>query len=249
VVAWGGDGSALDEAIEGLYLAFEAYPLRLWTEPCTHCHTAEDERAVHRHPLRELRPEDLSGFAADSLMTWGEVVDLKHFLPRLFEILATQGFPYPDTESIVGALDRGAWSTWPDSEQAAVARYLMAWWRAHLTTYPALHRTDSLLSALAIATEDMGPYLDEWLAAEGLSPTLHFADFVEDNAVHSTVSEPLTNPWLRHRPEQERQVREWMLHVADAFLPRLEAAFLDAADDPTLEMLAHAIDVAAAAAR
>jgi hypothetical protein len=237
-------GAELDDAIGGLYATFAGYPLRGWTEPCMHCHTVEDERVVHSRPLRDLRPADLSQFAADLLMTWGEVVDFKHFLPRLFEVVAREHLDYPDIETVVGALDRGAWRTWPAAEQAAVARFLMAFWRAHLADHPALHRTDDVLGAIATAADDMAPYLDAWFDAEpdGASPAIHFAEFLVDNP--QGVHNPLRNPWLNDRPHQEAQVQAWLLAVSPVALARMEAAFLSTSDDETLELLAEATDVA-----
>jgi hypothetical protein len=236
----------LARAIEELYAVFAAYPLRSWTEPCLHCHTHEDERAVHRYPLRQLGPEDLAGFAGDSLMTWGEVVDVKHFAPRIFEILATDGFPgdYPDTETVVGALDRGDWQSWPRAEKRAVDRFLLAWWRTHLSAYPARQPVDTVLSAIATAVVDMAPYLDVWAQAGGPAPVLHLAELLHDNSKHGALRDRLSNPSLRDRPDQEAQVHRWLLTTAGDFLPRLEAAFLELTDEPTLHMLESAIDLA-----
>jgi hypothetical protein len=234
----------LAEAIDGLYAAFAGYRLRGWTEPCMHCHTVEDERVVHSRPLRELRSAELSQFAADLLMTWGEVVDFKHFLPRLFEIVAREHLEYPDIETIVGALDRGAWRTWPEAEQAAVDRFLMAFWRAHLADHPSLHRTDDVLGAIGTAADDMTPYLDAWFGvdADDASPAIHFADFLVDNpqGAHSR----LRNPWLSDRPQQEAQVRAWLLAISPVAVARMEAAFLATSDEDTLALLSQAIDIA-----
>jgi hypothetical protein len=234
----------LGDAIDGLYATFAGYRLRAWTEPCMHCHTVEDERVVHGRPLRELRPAELSQFAADLLMTWGEVVDFKHFLPRLFEIVAREHLAYPDIETVVGALDRGAWRTWPEAEQAAVDRFLMAFWRAHLADHPALHRTDDVLGAIGTAADDMAPYLDAWFGAiaDDASPVIHFAELLVDNP--QGVHDRLSNPWLHDRPDQEAQVRAWLLAISPVARPRMEAAFLATSDEDTLALLAQAIDIA-----
>lgn len=237
---------ALNDAIAELYRTFESYPLRPWTEPCMHCHTAEEERLIRSAPLRELQPADLAGFAADSLMTWGEVVDLKHFLPRLFEIVAKEQFPddYPDLETVIGALDRGEWRNWPASEQLAVDEALMALWRRHLTSSPANYDTDTVVAAISTAVDDMGPYLDAWEAMPGSAPTIRLAEFAVANYMQAALAQHLSNPWLRDRADQELQVRKWLLRSVPASVSRLEAAFLDASDEQTLEVLASALDIA-----
>jgi hypothetical protein len=242
----GDQAEGLATAIEELYGVFAAYPLRPWTEPCMHCHTHEDERTVHRYPLRRLGPEDLAGFAGDALMTWGEVVDFKHFVPRIFEILATDGFPggYPETETVVGALDRGDWQSWPRREKRSIDRFLLAWWQTHLDAYPTREPVDTVLSAIATAAVDMAPHLDTWAQAIGTAPVLHLAAMLHDNTRHGMLRDRLSNPWLRDRPAQEAQVRRWLLTAPSDFLPRLEAAFLAVSDEPTLYMLESAIDLA-----
>jgi hypothetical protein len=122
----------LRDAIAGLYEVFGGYPLREWTDPCPHCLTAEDERALRRAPLRELTDEDLRQYVADSLMLWGDLDDLKHFLPRILEIAATEGFDFPDVEVVYGHLAYGSFATWPAAEQAAVRDLALAHWQAAL---------------------------------------------------------------------------------------------------------------------
>lgn len=236
----------LDDAVDELYRVFAAYPLRPWTDACPCCHTEKDERAVRRRPLRELRPDDLAEFAADSLMTWGDVVDFKHFLPRLFEILAEDGFPdgYPDMETVVGALERGSWRTWPPDEQTAVEGFLTALWMSHLAGSPMAGRTDMVLASIATAVDDMTPYLDLWLELDGIAPAVRFAEFLEANSTNAALGRRLSNPWLSGRREQEAQVREWLLTSALCFLPRLEAAFDEAVDEDTSATLELAIALA-----
>jgi hypothetical protein len=237
---------ALHEAIEELYRVFERYPLRRWTEPCMHCRSEEDERAVHRRSLRELSSMDLSEFAADSLMTWGELVDLKHFLPRIFEIVAKEGFEhdYPDTETVVGALKRGDWQTWPRNECDAVDHYLHALWRAHLDAYPAIHHTDTIISAIATSSDDMRPFLHAWEGFAGEAPAIHFAEFLTANSMNAAMGKRLTNPWLSDRPAQEAQIRNWLLAITASFLLRLEDAFFAAIDEESQVLLDAAIALA-----
>ncbi len=80
--------TAFKESVERLYQVFAKYPLREDTGMCPCCHDPEDRKRLHAKPLRELSPEDLEPYTWSALLTWGDVEDFKHFLPRLFETIS-----------------------------------------------------------------------------------------------------------------------------------------------------------------
>jgi hypothetical protein len=235
----------LREAVERLYTVFAPYKLKSPTEVCWHCHSPEEERVVHQAPLRLLTPDALSGFAADSLMTWGDLDDLKHFLPRLFEILAFDRFSqeFPDMETVVGALARGEWEDWPAPEREAVRSFLRAFWEDQLNTWPSHYDIDTVLAAIAQAEADLAPYLDRWETATDRAPVLHFVEFLMENIGQAAVGKRLANPWLSRRHDQEGHIRAWLIGADAHFLDRVEATFLDETDDDSLELLSAALDV------
>jgi hypothetical protein len=235
---------SVDEAIEELYRVFERYPLRPWTDACRHCHTDDEERLVHEHPLRQLTPEHLWQFAADSLMTWGEVEDFKHFLPRLFEILAHGGFPneYPDPETVFGALGRGSWRKWPKEEQDALEGYIEALWIDQLSRLDPSMDVESLIASVATAIDDMQPLLAAWEVLDGAAPAVHYATLLHWNGMRIAMGKPLDIAWLDSRAVQEVQVRTWILKAGPSFKERLEATFLATSDEETLAVLESAID-------
>jgi hypothetical protein len=235
---------ALRATVEQLYSAFEPYKLRSSTGACPCCHSAEEERLVHQAPLRRLTPDALSGFAGDSLMTWGDVVDLKHFLPRLFEILAFDRFDHdPGMETLVGALTRGDWNDWPVDERDAVRAFLRAFWDDQLNRWPSDHDIDTVLTSIAQAEDDLTPYLDGWAAANGRAPVLHLAEFLLDNIGRAAGGDRLWNAFFGNRPDQEAQVRTWLLGADMRFRDRVEDLFLAETDEPALELLSAALDV------
>jgi len=236
---------ALRATVEQLYAVFEPYKLRPDTEACPCCHRPEEERVVHQAPLRRLTPDALSGFAGDSLMTWGDVVDLKHFLPRLFEILAfdRSDVDFPDTETVVGALSRGGWNDWPVGERDAVRSFLRAFWDDQLHAWPPHHDIDAMLASIARVEDDVTPYLDGWEVATGRAPVLHFADFLRYNISRAALGQRLSNEFFSDRPDQEALVRTWLLGADVRFRARIEEAFLAETDEPSLELLSGALDV------
>jgi len=125
-------------------------------------------------PLRDLSTDQLRHYGFTAVFTWGSVEDFKHFLPRLLELTATEGFQAPDTESLYGRLAYAKFSTWPAAEQAAVRAFGMAHWRASLA-HESADDPDAVLTGLMLLGEDLTPYLAvlrefpddiEWFRAE-----------------------------------------------------------------------------------
>ena len=97
----------LRAAVDNLYIAFAIYPLRDDTNACACCHSPEDERRLHKTPLRQMRSDDLEKYAADALFVWGSVTDFKHFLPRIFEIAVAQGDKFVEPQVVFNKLHHG----------------------------------------------------------------------------------------------------------------------------------------------
>jgi hypothetical protein len=92
--------NGLRAAVEGLYAAFAAYPLREDTNACACCHSTENEKRLHRKQLRQIGPDDLQQYANDALLVWGDVSDFKHFLPRIFELMMAHGAEFVDPQAV-----------------------------------------------------------------------------------------------------------------------------------------------------
>ena len=79
----------------------------------------EWNRSLFSKPLPNLTSEDLSRFAGKAISTWGDTNDLKHFLPRLFELTAFLDTPY-DVGILYQKLQDGGFQTWEAGEQYAI---------------------------------------------------------------------------------------------------------------------------------
>jgi hypothetical protein len=171
----------LEQAVETLYTTFAGYPLRDWTDPCPHCHSRECEQKIRRVPLRDLTDEDLSEFVADSLTLWGNLDDLKHFLPRILEIAALEGFDFPDLEIVYGHLGLGKLATWPEPERAAVRAFLMAHLRADLAE--GVHQVyyfDPVLTGIMLIEDDITPYLSWWEQSDDPATLENLAEYANE---------------------------------------------------------------------
>ncbi|MGI8553880.1 MAG: hypothetical protein ACR2PL_24280 [Dehalococcoidia bacterium] len=210
---------ALQNAIDQLYAVFRRYPLRPYTEPCPHCLEGgsiplDAEARLHSKPLRALQGTDLKRYTSDALYTWGEVDDFRHFLPRILELMALGELELLDLEMILAKLPYAEWRQWPGAEQSAIESFLLAHWRRLLTTDPfaqthGTYRSREWLSGIAMAVDDLTPYLDSWRKNQTLPALLHLADFVwDESGLLGPKRQP--NAFLEDRPGQVQQIAEWL---------------------------------------
>lgn len=161
--------SNLQLAIERLYKVFAAYPLPVYTDPCLHCHTLEDDAKLRSRPLRQLSSAELADYANDALLVWGNITDFKHFLPRILELYCSvtePRFEFLDPEILFSKLRHGQWLTWPMQEQTAIRNLLHALWEEILGDPPSSDSfTDvqSWLCSIAQAEDDLEPYFRFWI--------------------------------------------------------------------------------------
>ena len=146
-------------AIEDLYKTFAIYPFRSSMEGCPCCVSNADKAQLHTKRLKQLEDEDLSRYAFKAMSTWGDTDDFKHYLPRIFELLATTNFSV-DTFVVLGKLDYGEWSTWTENEQKSITDFLMAWW-TDLIKYKSSFDIEAFTEIYKLI-ENMDQLLDPW---------------------------------------------------------------------------------------
>lgn len=227
----------LPTAVENLYRVFAQYPARPGMPYCAHCMTVEDMRHLTATPLMEMEESHLYHYAWHA-STVGEVVDFKHFLPRIFHKMLYEGSMI-DPELVTGALGHTNWLTWPAEEQSVVRSFLTAWWHHLLSMYPANHDAGSCLCAIAMVFDDLTPFLDYWRQCRNVEALRHLANLVAWNYGRLMEDVPLFNAWWEQRPAQMEQVRQWIL--APATKAMLEDAFWRFRDDPSAKELSDAV--------
>jgi hypothetical protein len=171
----------LRRATEDLYEVFSQYPLRANIPCCAHCISDENNAKLHAKPLRELTYDELDIVMANP-GTWGEEVDVKHLLPRLFELASLDFAGRPSGIDIVRLswrirLEGKGFATWPAAERAAVMSFCLAVLRVSLVTWPSGQGShddtpDSVLCAVAQLTDDLAPYLVAWRQLLGRGASL-----------------------------------------------------------------------------
>lgn len=223
----------LNIAIKNLYKVFSHYPHEK-IEGCPCCVKKDDNKKLISKPLKELTPADLSKYAFKALTTWGDENNFKHFLPRIFELIARHEL-ITDSEVVFGKLDYANWQSWSKKEQDAIKEFFR-----ELVKYAIefdkekAYITAECISAIAVAVEDITPYLALWQKNPTRNKiiTLHY--FIIDDEFGSM------NPWLAGLPEKRKQIVSWLTDPKT--IEYFENLFFEDQDFQNMDELAETID-------
>lgn len=210
----------LAQSVERLYTVFGKYGLHAPVSGCEHCVMREDIAHIQAKPLRKLDAVDLSKYAFKAMTTWGEEKDFKYFVPRLFELGADeilQGVGEFQLESLFGKLEYAQWKNWPADEQKAIQDYLFCLWR---DTLDQASDASEYLGCLIQAKVPLAPFLHYWLNESGEVGISKLVDFGNEVLGSLTHHNTIKQPWWNDRPDQAREVSEWLL--SEATVRRLE---------------------------
>jgi hypothetical protein len=242
----------LDAAIECLYEVFAKYELRDRVDGAV-----PDELIdrLHSNPMGEMDSDDLNDFAIDALYVWGEPEDFKHFLPRLFELAAFDGFESTEPEflfkRILFAELMGPGGKWTEQEFSSIEEYFRVLWKFELCLenarkYPfhvknSLHKTESVLRGIAWTVEDISPYLYTWQAigmkrAYFLLKELFFLQLDRFNR-----KEQLYHPYEYHDYPQPEKIIAWLKDPAT--LTSLKDKLAQETNEEKKEYLTKSVDL------
>jgi len=227
-------------AIQELYGAFKSYQVRRHPEGCPCCVSDSDKRRLFSKPLPKLSPDDLGRFAWKVLTTWGTVEDLKHFLPRLLELVALDECTPFEREVLFGKLRLGGWAAWPDREREAIEKYLNVVWEDCLTSEAGGVWLDELLCGLGNAVENLSPFLEIWTNCKVGTGYAHLVGFIDWNSATLLKRRHLSNSFWSDARQQMAQVVAWL--ASPATVRTLETIFSDNPSSGFSDDLASAID-------
>ncbi len=230
----------LPESIRKLYRVFKSYRVLRHPEGCPCCVSKADKRRLFSKPLEELTADDLSRFAWKALTTWGTVEDLKHFLPRLVELIAADDRPSWDLEILFGKLRLAEWEAWPEGERQALGEFLNAIWFHCLSLESGSDWLDELLCGLGRAANDLSPYLKLWTECKMRTAYDHLAQYVDCNSARLLKRRHLANSFWSDAEPQMTQVIDWL--TSPRTIERLETLFAENPDASFSDALAAAID-------
>lgn len=197
--------SALDDAIERLYSVFARYRRPALVEGCPCCVGAADQAKLHARPLRALGEEELRRYAFKALTTWGTEDDLRHFLPRILELVAQSGLGVAP-QTVLGKLAYGRWERWPKDERAAIRAFLDAWLDDALESGRAGTVID-VLSSIRQTGGELAPLLVRVDLEAARSPAAR-ALLLE--LAGELASQRKLDPWMS--VEDSDAVTSWLVH-------------------------------------
>lgn len=233
----------LRSAIEGLYRTFSRYRLPAHVDGCPHCVSDADHALLYSKGLRDLGPGELDRYTFKALTTWGWTDDFRHFLPRIFELIAADGGSLTFPETVFGKLTYGQWETWPPDERAAITTFFEALWSKVLDHFPHAFSAEDCLCCIAQAADDMTGYLGRWRIAQSLTHAKHYAWFIEDSLLcgSNRYGISLEGGYWGNNLTAARQITDWLYDRARK--TELEHAFFHLArDEQDASLLSRAAD-------
>lgn len=220
-------------AIESLYKVFSRYKLEDFGG-CPCCVGKSECKYLQNKPLRDLTGAELSRYAFKAMTTWGDENDFRYFLPRIFELVASDELGYTDYEVTFGKLEYAKWQTWAGKEQVAINNYFRELMEYAFEFGEEADVTTNYFSGIARAVEDVTPYLILWLEPLTKNRILTLRYFVIEDSYGSE------NPFLCEKQEQRKQIIDWLIHPQT--VEKLEDAFFHDESFTDSKNLAELID-------
>lgn len=190
----------IDELIEKSYRLFEDYTIGKTLQVCKACCVTDEEEAeLVNTPLRTTSSNLLWTAYYESARSYSdrELWEMKHFLPRVLELVNNFDFPCHSTEIVFIRLDLDKPEKWTKEEMQLLTDFSALYFKKCLTFYPYSPDGDSIATYLVmfgIGHFNLKPILTEWENADNIESILQFKDFVL-NDIEYKVQDPykLTN--------------------------------------------------------
>ncbi len=199
--------SEFDDALAGLYKVFATFPPKE-IFGCYCCLDQPERDLLLTKKLGVLTSADLASYASSVFLTVGDVSDYRYFLPRIFDLSASDLNWWPSPEVVLRALTLAEWDGWPGDEREAIERFLRAWldqWSGEREG--GWSEIDSLLCGVARAGLDISPYLQRLLAPSGLPGLRELDRLNRDAALRGASAE---NFW-GDAPDDWRRLTDFLL--------------------------------------
>ncbi len=218
--------------IDEAYVLFAPYTIGRTLAVCKACCVTDaEELELVSTPLHSISSDLFSRAYFESAHdhTAQALWEMKHFLPRVLELVSDYDFPGFTPEVIFQRLTFDQTAAWTSPERALMQAFVRAFFHQSLTQYP-LPSGDSLANLVVmfgIAHFDIAPLLNAWAADEGLPGLLHLASlFLYD--IDLTDNQPVHFTEAFATPAVQETVEAWLLdeRVRHDFKRRIEAQLL-----------------------
>lgn len=184
----------LEEIVEKSYKLFENYTIGQTLDVCKQCCVSDaDEARLVNTPLREISSSVLrSGYFESARgYTDRELWEMKHFLPRVLELVRNFDFPCASTEEVFMRLDLHKPERWTSEELQLLQNFSVEFFKKCLSYYPYSPEGDDIsayLTMFGVAHFPLKPILEAWTNAENIESTLQFKDFIINEFNYQTSS-------------------------------------------------------------
>lgn len=174
----------LEEIVEKSYKLFENYTIGTTLDVCKRCCVSDaDEARLVNTPLREISSSVLRAgyFESARGYTDRELWEMKHFLPRILELVSNFDFPCASTEEVFMRLDLHKPEHWTNEELQLLQDFSVEFFKKCLTYYPYSPDGDNIstyLTMFGVAHFQLKPILDAWTEVENIESILQFKDFI-----------------------------------------------------------------------
>lgn len=191
----------LIESIDRLYAAFAERRTPPWIDACPDCLEVEEIKRLVSTPLRQLSPDDLSGYASKAFLTVGDVTDYLYFLPRILEISVKEDW-WPSPEVIGRAIRSANPREWPSHRIEALGGFNSALIESALASGE-YDRLDPWMCAIARMGFDVTPHLRQVASCRAA-----IVAYFDDNAKCLTQGR-LCNPFWELPNAGHDAIVEW----------------------------------------
>lgn len=179
----------LQETIERAYRFFKHYPAIRPLNVCTVCcMEPADEERLATMPVGDIPHALLRQYNDSAKPAKTRIEEVKHFLPRYFELIAAFQFPSYSTELSLSRLVPFDKEEWTADELELLRDFSIAFFKQCLSVYPIvfMERIDAILVMFWNAGFAIDPLLAIWEKDDSINGVLHFKDlylngFVQHN--------------------------------------------------------------------
>lgn len=184
----------LDEIVEKSYRLFANYTIGQNLDVCKRCCVSDaDEGRLVNTPLREVSSSVLRSGYFESARAYSdrELWEMKHFLPRVLELVSNFDFPSTSVEEVFLRLELHKPERWTNEELQLLQDFSVEFFKKCLSYYPYSPDGDDIstyLTMFGVAHFSLKPILDAWIEAENIESTLQFKDFISNEFNNPTSS-------------------------------------------------------------
>lgn len=225
---------ALNKTISHLYKTFSKYRAKRNFPPCL---SQQDINGLFRVNLGNLTYEDFGLYEWKAMTTWGDVEDFKHFLPRIFEIMASDEYSF-EPWLIGSKLKYGKFASWPSEEAEAVTRFFKILWSIRLSEWPPeacaltnIGQIKDYLQCFSAVYQDIQQFLNIWLHHNTIASLRHLVRFLIYHSGALVHKQPIfDDPSCLNGQEQIMRFLangKMLKEMESAFFKYLDAPFSD----------------------